>query len=328
MKTASEAKKSYYFFLDKSGSAPIAALASTDENLNSGTIICIDNNVCQHLAQFGKVAQNDVVREKIENFLNSCAEFDLPVFPYIGLAELATSRVTGKLDRSKYISHLKGINECLKKHGVRVAPQISDFSNGMSKFMALHDMFYVHLLKIKTLEHNGLDKEKSLSNLTAYIDWAEEIRIQTMFPSQVAFALFGGESKARKIAKFEKDKAPLQSIWGAAWDMLYLFISQQYVPLKIQNVTMIFATNDEALWLIGSLFNLRGAITVGGKVQRSIGELSYDFPHYHENKAQIEGIHQRVLAAQAGRFGKAPDVALLHSERRHLEKTIEAANIA
>lgn len=328
METALEAKKSSYFFLDMTGSAPISAITGTNINPNSDAIICIDNNVCQHLVQFGKVAQNDVVRAKIENLLNSCAEFDLPVFPYIGLSELATNRATRKLDRPKYISHLKGINECLKKHGVKVAPQISDFSNGMGKFMALHDLFYIHLLKIKTIERNGLDKEKSLSNLTAYIDWAEGARIQTTFPSQVAFALFGGESKARKIAKFEKGKAPLQSIWGAAWDMLYLFISQQYVPLKLQNVTMIFATNDEALGLIGSLFSLRGAITVGGKVQRSLGELSYDFPHYHENKVQIESIHQRVLAAQAGRFGKAPDVAILRSERRHLEKAIEVADIA
>jgi len=39
---------------------------------------------------------------------------------------------------------------------------------------------------------------------------------------------------------------------------------------------LIFATNDNACWLIGSLFKLRGGITLKGETLLSFGDISYN----------------------------------------------------
>lgn len=283
--------------------------------------ICIDNNICQELAKWENNNNVDPkTRIKVETFLKECADYNLFVFPYIGLTELSTNRQTGKLDQVKYVSHQKSISSCLTKHNIQILPPTPEFEDGMKYFMKLHNLFYIHLLKIKLIELNGLNKDKALNNLSTYLNWAEEIEAQTSYPSQVAHALFGGESKARKIVKIEKQKEPLQSVWGAAWDMLYLFLAQQYFPIKFYSMKMLFATNDEALWLIGSLFKLRGALTNGGHVQYSMCELSFDFPHYDTFQNQIKQIHQGVRTAQIGRLNKGRDLHYINGEKVKLER--------
>lgn len=184
--------------------------------------------------------------------------------------------------------------------------------------MILHNVFYVHLLKIKLIEYNGLSRDKAITNIWDYLQWAEKLKAQITYPSQVAYALFGGESKARKIVRLEQGKDPLQSVWGAAWDMLYLFIAQQYFPIKMSE-NMIFATNDEALWLIGSLYKLFGAVLNGGQIGFSIGEASADFPHYKELQPEIANINCRIKLMQISRMNKRPNLNLINIERDKLE---------
>ena len=266
---------------------------------------------------------NSNIRIKIEAFIQACVDSNLHVFPYVGLTELSTDRKTGKLNRYKYDSHLKAIKNCLKKRDIEILSPTSKFKDGMKEFMGIHNLFYVHLLKIKVIEGNGLSKDKAIKNLTTYLQWAEMVKGQTTYPSQVAYALFGEKSKARKIIKFENQKEPLQSVWGAAWDMLYLYLAQQFFPLENSETKMIFATNDEALWLIGSLFELRGAITNGGIVQCAFGVISYDFPHYDEFQEDIRLIDQKIKLAQAERItNRVFDPNLLKSERAKLERQI------
>ncbi len=83
---------------------------------------------------------------------------------------------------------------------------------------------------------------------------------------------------------------------------------------------MLFATNDEALWLIGSLFKLRGVLTKGGHVQYSMCELSFDFPHYDTYQNKIKQIHQDVRAAQIGRLNKGRDLHHINGEKVKLER--------
>ncbi len=103
-----------YFILDCLGNKQISELSKVDCYPSQSIAICIDNNICQELAKWENNNNVDPkTRIKVETFLKECADYNLFVFPYIGLTELSTNRLTGKLDQVKYVSHQKSISSCL-----------------------------------------------------------------------------------------------------------------------------------------------------------------------------------------------------------------------
>ena len=190
----------------------------------------------------------------------------------------------------------------------------------MEEYKGLHNLLYVHLLKIKTIEHNGLGKQQALRNISEYVNWSEEMECHSGYPSQVAYALFGGEPKARKVIKVERGKDPLQAVWGAAWDMLYLFIVQNVVSAYAPDFNAIFATNDEALSLIGSTCSFGGAFFDGKKVHTSFGGITFDFPHFRDHIEELHELHSDVKLKQIPRLAKRRDVSRREEERLLAEK--------
>ena len=285
-------------------------------------MLFIDNNVCQHLSQrcAGTRKLNGKTMARISALSHDCFLQDVVVYPYFGLTELCVNRVTGEVDRAKYLSFGESVRSTLERNSVKVAEPSQEPEDFMEEYKGLHNLLYVHLLKIKTIEHNGLGKQQALRNISEYVNWSEEMECHSGYPSQVAYALFGGEPKARKVIKVERERIHCRQ-YGVRLGicctfslcrMLSLLMLQTSMPSSQQ--TMRRCPSSAPACSFG------GAFFDGKKVHTSFGGITFDFPHFRDHIEELHELHSDVKLKQIPRLAKRRDVSRREEERLLAEK--------
>ncbi|WP_157608046.1 hypothetical protein [Thermodesulfatator atlanticus] len=310
----------FYYFIDYKGECNPPSLSEVEKLAKNDivTVLLLDNNVCQDLALFyinrDKLPPKQA--NKVETLMLLIDHSKVDVIVYLGILELATDRATLTVNNEKFLSFSKKILNLLSSYEYtkfnrnftidyiideKEAPQ------NVYPIINLLLLFYVHLLKIYCISREGLNKEKAFANLEKYIYWAEKLGIQTIYPIQVALAIFGGDTKARKVLNIKKYKDPFQSIWGAAWDLFYLFIVQQYsiiFPLNKIYHRSIFVTNDAACFDIASCFSFRGAIKENDQIITILGEILVEYPHFKNQYEKVRKLFNDIKHKQLFRIIK------------------------
>lgn len=188
--------------------------------------------------------------------------------------------------------------------------------------------FYCSLLQIKLLLRNGTGARVAYPNLSAFLRWADGMGLQSPLPAQVALAVFGGDSKALKLLNVKKDKDVRQVVWGAAWDMLYAFMVQQYatlVPIDGARRRAILVTGDEACYIIASRCRLRGAVEGDDRMFAPLVQSSLDYPHFRHSQSSIKELFESFRLNQIRRVadwmytGRRPNLGRWQAETKRLE---------
>ena len=153
----------------------------------------------------------------------------------------------------------------------------------------------------------------------------------TVLPLQVAFALFGGDNESRKLLNVKKGKEVRQVVWGAAWDMLYVFVVQQHASLlPIDGIAHrpVLVTGDKACYIIASRCRLRGAIKSNERILTPFVQVSAEYPHFRSCQAEIQALLQSLRRSQVKRvtdwmLGKErPTLEPWQAEMKHLEREL------
>ena len=212
-------KTDSYYYLDFNGNSRTPSIESIIGDSTRGIVNLVipDNNICQNLAQYfiDKNKLSEVVIRKLEKLLIEIDHSAIDVCAAFGVLELSSNRKDLTIDKTKFDSFGKSIMSSLKLPNFNLINGFSsiflnstDDTNNIFPLMPMLNLFYTHILKIKLIEQNGLSRNQAIPNIKEYLSWAEGIGLQTILPAQVAYALFGGEPKARKTVNIENSKIP------------------------------------------------------------------------------------------------------------------------
>lgn len=319
-------RKDYYFLGYRGAICPPSSteVKKAEENGLPFELI-LDNNVCKHVSSLYH-CKDKIKKTRANNFLNYCGVSKITVLP-LGLIEGASK--PGTLDL-KQRDLIQNEDEFWRKfyhyhdnNGLSsVTPDIEDLK-------PLLYPIYAYLLKIKLIL---LERKPSQENLRKNIEdlynFSEQIGIVLCLPWQVAFAIFGGNSRVQKLIN---KKAVLKGLWGAAWDLSYIQYIHQYNGLRKlnnSNPQFLLVTDDNACSTIGDLARVSSFIDYGdgdGEDLYHNVEVSFDFPHFESNPSFLYEMTSKINLTVSKRSISRASMSEME-EQRDISKIIYKAD--
>ena len=143
---------------------------------------------------------------------------------------------------------------------------------------------HVYLLKIKLILSKREPSSKNAeANIKELYDFTKEIKIHLAILWQFALAIFGGNNKLNKLISSGKKGNMFKTLWGAAWDLLYIQEIHQYNGVREINNSYpqyILVTDDKSCAAIGSMLAVFGAFDYGNVIYNQT-LINHDFPHWN-----------------------------------------------
>jgi hypothetical protein len=277
-------KRKKYFYLNHEGKS---LLPSNKEVMNSDFsnqpyILIPDNNVCTHVSDLNTATQHSTKRAKAEDFLRYVSESKITVLPAWGLLERASQPGTLKFNKAKLEGFENAFWRKLNHDSNNNIP--SDSTESIDNLKYIFYPIYAFLLKIRLIlterEPSAKNAKKNIEDL---YEFAEDVKFLMPTIWQFAIAIFGGDTRFNRLIK-PGEKDVFKALWGATWDIFYLQLPYLFYGIRETNNTYpqcIFATDDEACGMIGSLMKVSTAIDYG-KVIYNQTSLNFNFPHWKQ----------------------------------------------
>ncbi|MDJ0682717.1 MAG: hypothetical protein QNJ18_22995 [Xenococcaceae cyanobacterium MO_167.B52] len=313
-----------YFFLNHQGecSKPNWSQVKDLDSTNKPYMLVPDNNVCIHVSDFNiSKKQDKIKRIKARKFLNYVSTSNITVNPTFGLLERASKPGTLKLNISKLNdfedAFWRKIGHYTDNH------TISSMCTSIDPLKAQLYPLYAYLLKIKLilLKRKASSKNAEI-NLNELYSFIEEMQIYLAIPWQFALAIFGGNNQLNKFITPDKKKDLFQAIWGASWDLYYLYLTHEYNGIRSINDTYhqyIFATDDKRCAAIGQALKVIGAIDYGNIIYNHT-LVSYDFPHWKQKEKFLLDMNQEI-------FKKTTERAIRRNQLSEKDAQLTTENI-
>lgn len=283
-------RKEYFFsgynggYLDISSLPNYQEVAKSDVTNKPYTFIP-DNNVCIHVSDFNIRKQDEAKRAKAKSFLEYVHRSNITVNPTWGLLERASKPGTLNLDKDK----LKDFEQAFWRKLYHYSDN-SLFSQSIKSIeldkSILYTM-YVYLLKIKLIiVEKKPSSNNAKANLTELYDFMNEMQFFSVIMWQIAIGVFGGDNiiASRLIKHGGKNKKEniFKDLWGAAWDVYYLQLPHWFYGVAQVNNSypqVIFATDDKACGMIGSIMKVTGCLDYGNFTNNQT-LTNFDFPYW------------------------------------------------
>jgi hypothetical protein len=222
--------------------------------------------------------------------------------PGFGLAELSLNRETFELDRDKLESFERKVTYSLQVPASRLEnpPRFKEQQDNepvdvemMRPWLPMFQLLYACMLKILALSRGGLARERALSNVRSFVEWmCSDLNVFTALPLQAAYAVFGGDGKARKLVGVDSRRDPISCAWGAAWDVYYI-MSLFHIKLNPIDATperYIFVTRDAACYEVFSRCRLFGGLRPNDDHTLPLTGIDSDYPHFASRTDELAKI--------------------------------------
>ena len=284
-------KRKEYFFIKYDGNyLDMSSLPSYQEVFKSDVTgrpynLILDNNVCIHISDSDNSKQCQKKKAKAKNLLEYVRSFKITVNPTWGLLERASKPGTLNLDLNK----LKDFENVFWAKLSRYSNNdlLSSSVDSINSDKAILYPFYMYLLKIKLIvSKNDCDISNAKANLIELYDFMNDIQMFSAIIWQIAMGIIGGDVSANKFIKHgRKGKRDIfKDLWGAAWDVYYLQLSQWFHGLRQINNSYpqtILVTDDYDCAMVGSLTKVIGNIEYGN-VALDPTLTSFNFPYWKQ----------------------------------------------
>ena len=286
-----------YYFMSITGSEIIPSNTSVLDNAKNGivTLIQFDSNVCLNLVAFvqNRSSQERTIVSKNQHLLTTLKDSEVDVHFAFPIYELCLDRNTFTIDREKYQSLANGVWEAIHlgiediyradyTHKNIEAPKDKIFEN-IAPLSMFFKIFYASFLKIILISRSGISKDKAVDNMIVLVKWLDEkLDFNSSFVLQAAYAVFGGDTQARKLLGIDKSDYK-KCAWGAAADAWLVFMSQVGTlgKLTAHQQNCIFVTADRGLFSVFTKNPPRAVLSINNKIPLCAHEVDCDYPHFN-----------------------------------------------
>jgi len=292
------------------GPAALPSLATVLRDAGRGTVnaIMLDANLCLDLALFAEGRLTEPLRTEIATFLERLTITGVDTLPGFGLAELSLQRHEWTIDDRRLRSLEAAISHSLELP----ATEIQRFLGAEARSFRVSDepplevglvvpllkLFYLCTLKMHAIARKGLSRDRAFPAVVEYLEWAMgDLDVNVVLSLQVALALFGGDSQARRFLALANSNASSAPLWGAAWDMLHF---HQLIQGTVEGIEkrphrLYLATRDQAAFTMLSKVVFVGKAVVPDNTTRQMFGIRTEFPHFahqQQDLAQLLAQHR------------------------------------
>lgn len=348
-----------YKSFDPHGAASVPTLPEVRGFAERGilTALVLDANVCLDLATLESGATSRERLESLRSVLMSIALSGADVIPGYGIYELSTSPRDWTVDRSKLdsltaavsrvlglatetLSSTRSFKRWLKStpygspNSERRAASTKRDTNGgpretepfFEEFRPLLKLLYACSLKMRLLARDGLSHQTAMRSLTSYCHWlSDELNVLAILPLQAAFAVFGGDSNARKLLRIDSKIDERTAAWSSAWDIFHVQMLHHMSihPVLSDRCRPIFITRDGACNKIFSRTRLRGAVLGLTPGNVNLVEIDYDYPHLEALRPRLDVLLRDTALQRLSHLTDGPKADVDHLD--HVIATLESA---
>ena len=292
--------------------------------------IHLDANLTLDLAKIG-AGRLDPTRGTSSELLQLAVRTDSAIDCDLAIAEMSEGALRAAGDRTRRSSLQRDVPLGVRAVERSLMLRVGSVSVGhlgrreVDSYSRVHLAFYTHLLKIEQMARTRLGKSHSVLNLSEYLTWADTVaRNVSAHCLQVAFDVFGGESRAARLLSIASSKPQKSRAWNAAWDLVHAF-AMHYETTRPIGRTMkraFLATRDQALSYVARRCVVAAFVRASPIGDVTLAGFRIDQPFLIHQQNEVRLMLERTFESQRRRIDQADSAS--PGEMARLRDQLEA----